>query len=39
MRDSGIHAAALEAKGVIILDKAAVLETARSWGIALLGFG
>jgi DUF1009 family protein len=39
MRASGIRAAALEAKGVIILDKPAVLERARAWGIALLGFG
>ena len=39
MRSSGIRAAALEAKGVILLDKPAVVEKARSWGIALLGFG
>jgi DUF1009 family protein len=38
MRDAGIRAAALKAKGVIILDKPAVLERARSWGISLLGF-
>jgi len=38
MRSSGIRAAALESKGVILLDKPAVLEKARSWGIALLGF-
>ena len=38
MRAAGIHAAALEARGVIILDKATVLEKARSWKIALLGF-
>jgi len=38
MRGSGIRAAALESKGVILLDKPAVLEKARSWGIALLGF-
>ena len=38
MRAVGIHAAALEARGVIILDKATVLEKARSWKIALLGF-
>jgi len=38
MRGSGIRAAALESKGVILLDKQAVLEKARSWGIALLGF-
>jgi len=39
MRVSGIKAAALEARGVIMLDKPAVLERARSWGISLLGFG
>jgi hypothetical protein len=39
MRESGIHAAALEARGVILLDKPAVIEKARSWGISLLGFG
>ncbi len=39
MRGSGIRAAALESKGVILLDRPAVLEKARSWGIALLGFG
>jgi DUF1009 family protein len=38
MRESGLRAAALEAKGVILLDKPEVLEKARSWGIALLGF-
>jgi DUF1009 family protein len=38
MRGSGIHAAALESKGVILLDRPAVLGKARSWGIALLGF-
>ena len=38
MRDSGIRAAALEANGVILLGKAAVLERAREWRIALLGF-
>jgi len=38
MRESGIRAAALEAEGVILLDRPAVLEKARSWGIALLGF-
>ncbi len=38
MRESGLRAAALEAKGVILLDKPAVVEKARSWGIALLGF-
>jgi hypothetical protein len=38
MRDAGLHAAALEAGGVILLDRAAVLEKARSWKISLLGF-
>jgi UDP-2,3-diacylglucosamine hydrolase len=38
MRDSGLRAAALEAGGVILLDKPAVLEKARSWKISLLGF-
>jgi hypothetical protein len=35
---AGIRAAALEAGGVILLDKPAVLEKARAWKIALLGF-
>ena len=38
MHTAGLHAAALETGGVILLDKAAVLEKARSWKIALLGF-
>jgi DUF1009 family protein len=38
MRDAGLHAAALESGGVLILDKAAVLDKARSWKISLLGF-
>jgi DUF1009 family protein len=38
MREAGIHAAALKSMGVIILDKEAVLEKARSWKISLLGF-
>ena len=38
MREAGLHAAALESGGVILLDKAAVLEKARSWKISLLGF-
>jgi DUF1009 family protein len=38
MRDSGLRAAALEAGGVILLDKPAVLEKARAWKISLLGF-
>ena len=39
MRESHLHAAALEARGVILLDKPAVLAQARDWGISLLGFG
>jgi hypothetical protein len=38
MRESGLRAAALESGGVILLDKPAVLEKARSWKISLLGF-
>lgn len=38
MRDAGITAAALEAGKVIILEKPAVLEQARAWGLNLLGF-
>jgi hypothetical protein len=38
MRDSGLRAAALEAGGVILLDKPAVIERARAWKISLLGF-
>ncbi|HEY1764992.1 MAG TPA: UDP-2,3-diacylglucosamine diphosphatase LpxI [Opitutaceae bacterium] len=38
MREAGLRAAALEAGGVILLDKPAVLEKARSWKIDLLGF-
>jgi hypothetical protein len=38
MRDSGLHSAALESAGVILLDKEAVLEKARSWKISILGF-
>lgn len=38
MHESGVRAAALEAGGVILLDKAAVLGKARSWKISLLGF-
>lgn len=38
MREAGISAAALEAGKVIMLDKPAVLQQARSWGIHLLGF-
>jgi DUF1009 family protein len=38
MRDAHLTAAALEAGKVLILDKPAVLEQARAWGIHLLGF-
>jgi DUF1009 family protein len=38
MHGAGLHAAALESGGVILLDKPAVLEKARSWKISLLGF-
>ncbi len=38
MHESGLRAAALESGGVILLDKPAVLEKARSWKISLLGF-
>jgi len=38
MRDAGLGAAALESGGVILLDKAAVLEKARSLKISILGF-
>jgi hypothetical protein len=38
MREGGIRAAALEAGGVILLDKQAVLAQAREWGISILGF-
>ena len=38
MHESGISAAALESKGVLLLDKPAVLEQARAWKISLLGF-
>ena len=38
MREAGLAAAALEAGRVLVLDKAAVLAQARSWGISLLGF-
>ncbi|MSU48335.1 MAG: LpxI family protein [Opitutus sp.] len=38
MRDAHLAAAALEAGKVIILDKPAVLQQARAWGISLLGF-
>lgn len=38
MREAGLTAAALEAGRVIMLDKTAVLQQARTWGINLLGF-
>lgn len=38
MREAHLAAAALEAGRVIILDRPAVLEQARAWGISLLGF-
>ncbi len=38
MHEAGLHAAALESKGVIILEKEAVLEKARSWKISIFGF-
>ncbi len=38
MRDAHLAAAALEVGKVIILDRPAVLEQARAWGISLFGF-
>ncbi len=38
MREAGLSAAALEAGRVIMLDRAAVIAQARTWGIHLLGF-
>jgi DUF1009 family protein len=38
MREARISAAALEAGKVIMLERAAVLQQARTWGISLLGF-
>ena len=38
MHDSGIHTAALEAGGVLILDKAKILHKAQSLKIALFGY-
>ncbi len=38
MREAKLAAAALEAGKVILLDKPAVLQQARAWGIHLLGF-
>lgn len=38
MREAHLTAAALEAGKVLILDRPAVLEQARAWGISLFGF-
>jgi DUF1009 family protein len=38
MREAHLSAAALEAGKVLILDRSAVLEQARTWGISLFGF-
>jgi len=38
MREAHITAAALEAGKVIVLEREAVMQQARSWGISLLGF-
>jgi DUF1009 family protein len=38
MREAQLGAAALEAGKVIVLDREAVIQQARSWGISLLGF-
>ncbi|PTX94536.1 UDP-2,3-diacylglucosamine diphosphatase LpxI [Opitutus sp. ER46] len=38
MHEAGLAAAALESGKVIMLDRAAVIEQARTWGISLLGF-
>jgi DUF1009 family protein len=38
MRESGLHAAALESGRVIIVDKPAVLAQDKVWSISLLGF-
>jgi UDP-2,3-diacylglucosamine hydrolase len=38
MREAHLGAAALEAGKVIILDRPAVIEQARAWGISLFGF-
>jgi hypothetical protein len=38
MHDAGLSAAALETGRVIMLDKPAVLQQARTWGISILGF-
>jgi UDP-2,3-diacylglucosamine hydrolase len=39
MREAQLKAAALDAGKVIILEKPAVIEQARTWGISLMGFG
>ncbi len=38
MKEAGLKCAALESDKVILIDKPAVIEQARSWGISLLGF-
>ncbi len=38
MREAGLKAAALEAGKVLILDRPAVVQQARTWGIDLFGF-
>lgn len=38
MRETGLAAAALEARRVLLLEKPAVLAQAKAWGISLLGF-
>lgn len=38
LRDAQIRSAALESRGVLVLDKPAVLEQAREWGVHLHGF-
>jgi DUF1009 family protein len=38
MREAHLAAAALETGRVIMLDKPAVLQQARAWGIGLFGF-
>jgi DUF1009 family protein len=38
MREAGLNAAALESSRVILLERPAVIEQAKTWGISLLGF-
>jgi hypothetical protein len=38
MHEAGLAAAALQARGVIIVDKPAVIAQAADWRIALTGF-